>query len=345
MNPDTSYVLFVVDGQRYAVPTDAVSQIVGLPELTPVPGAPPELAGVFDLAGAIVPVLDFSVWLKRPAARYLLTDQIILLYGSKRPFGIIVNGVTEVCARLTQETMLTNLAETSSGIMDGAVGTSQDIVLLPDLNQLLRYADAIQSSTRGSVSLGPPQASDPLQDGPRPSFESLPAEAQRVFRQRARSLMRQDSVPDNTGLVPLAVVGLNGEYFGIALEWVREFTEARNISRVPCCPEHIIGNMNLRGEILTLVDVRPALKMPAASTQQKKIIVLDHDGITAGVAIDEVFEAGYLDPAGITRRFTTTESPVGEYISGTAPYGNRLMAIVDVQRLFETGGLVVNEEV
>ncbi len=103
--------------------------------------------------------------------------------------------------------------------------------------------------------------------------------------------------------------------------------------------------MNLRGEVLTLVDVRPALKMPVSMMQKKGVIVLDHSGLVAGVVVGEICEVIHLDPARITSRVSTATAVMSGYWSGTATYGNHILTILDLPKLLESGELVVNEEV
>ena len=85
-----------------------------------------------------------------------------------------------------------------------------------------------------------------------------------ILLERARSLASNLEERSASQHIPLAIVGLGGEYFGVELATVREFTDLQRITPVPCCPSFIVGDMNLRGDILTVVDIRQALQMPVA---------------------------------------------------------------------------------
>src|SRR6185436_21126644 len=93
-------------------------------------------------------------------------------------------------------------------------------------------------------------------------FADATAEERAILRERALGLMPAGESQDRFHLMPLAVVSLNGEYFAVDLNLVREFGTIHHVTPVPCCPPHIVGQMNLRGDILTLVDIRGALRMP-----------------------------------------------------------------------------------
>ena len=148
------------------------------------------------------------------------------------------------------------------------------------------------------------------------------------------------------GLTPLAVIGLNGEYFGFELELVREFTDLRKITPIPCTPAHIIGNMNLRGEIITIIDIRNLLNLSAnASSTNSKAMVIHVDDLIAGVTVDEVFDVMYLQPSEMRPIPAAVHSSNDEYLRGTAPYREKMMSILDMSKIITKGELIVNEEI
>ena len=172
-------------------------------------------------------------------------------------------------------------------------------------------------------------------------------EERAIFRQRADSLRQTttDTLDDIgiAGQIPLAVIGLNGEYFGVDLGAVREFTHIRNLTSIPCCPNHIVGNMNLRGEIVTLVDIRSVLNLSSAPVKTgSKAVVIEVDDVVAGLPVEEVFDVMYLYPSDIN---SSPTSQGGEAFRGTTYYSDKVMSIIDLPKIIRQGSLVVNEEV
>lgn len=82
-----------------------------------------------------------------------------------------------------------------------------------------------------------------------------------IFHARARILMQLPEEVVVEGMTSLAVVSLNGEYFGVDLEVIKEFANIRGVTPVPCTPAHIVGDMNLRGDILTIMDIGGMLNL------------------------------------------------------------------------------------
>ncbi|MBI5560062.1 MAG: chemotaxis protein CheW, partial [Deltaproteobacteria bacterium] len=181
-----------------------------------------------------------------------------------------------------------------------------------------------------------------------PSFCPLasPEEAA-VFRARADNLRQKPVEAAFTGLASHAVFSIGGECFAVDTEYVTGFSDAANLTPVPCSPKHIVGNMNLRGNILTLVDIRGPLNMPIAPQPPKRVVVASIDGLSAGIAADEVFDCIYINQSGITHAPSVLPGggDGGKYIRGVAPYRGGVMTVLNLKEILLGKELAVDEEV
>lgn len=324
------HLLFSLRTTQYAVDARVVREVVWLPELTPVPDAPRYITGVFDCGGRIVPVLDLSLWLGLEPRPYELSDSVIILEEEGRWLGILVNEVHDVCSVAPEAIEELPVEPEEMGAPDRllrrAAKVEQELVLLPDHHRLIRYAESLPGLAESNWTA--------------PSETMQPAGArQEIFRERARVLARKMTGQEIKGFLQVAVIELNGEYFGVKLECVREFSRARNITPVPCCPDHILGNVNLRGEVLTVIDIRGVLKMPFPNVvSESTIMVVETNGFWAGIAVGDVTDIASLDPAGTT-------NIAGEFVKAAASYGNSIVAILDLEKILAREELIVNEEV
>lgn len=339
------YLIFSLDGARYGIEAFWVQEIFFLPELTPVAEAPRDIVGIFNLRGRILPVMDINIRLGQRAREYKLSDSIIVLELQEFQIGIIVNEVHEVQNISSED--ITN--EISYGrkipreyhhLINGVAKIPDGIVMILDIEQLIDSSPVIElTNEEENFALTEQRVFCP---------KATPEE-RAIFRSRAENLMLPSARQDFTGLIPLAVVGLNGEYFGIDLEIVREFTDIRKITPIPCTPPHIVGNMNLRGEILTLIDLRGVLNLPLMPPNgieaTSKAMVLHVEDIVAGVVVDHVYDVTYLNPKEITPIPTAVHSSNDEFLRGTAPYRDKMMTLLDIPKIFAKGDLIVNEEV
>ncbi len=167
-----------------------------------------------------------------------------------------------------------------------------------------------------------------------------------IFRARADNLRQPlESLKVTNQLMPLAVIGFGDEYFGLDLGLVREFTALSNLTPIPCCPNHIVGNMNLRGEIVTLVDIRQVLNLatPPVSVGSQ-VVVVQVDDIVAGLPVEQVLEMVELNAADMTALSGILDDFGEQYIRGSTVFQEGVLRVLDLPKIFTQGVLAVNEE-
>jgi len=347
------HLIFSLHGSLYAVPALAVREIIWLPELTPLAQAPFSIVGVVNLRGKVVPIVDLNVRLGQGRQPCRVQDSVIVLEEAGTLIGIIVNEVRRVrsIAEAEMEAAPSSLSpgrgeEPAARFLAGVAKVEDDIIMLLHLENLLRLP-----GNPGDMAPAEPEGERPAPAAERSFCPEATPEERAIFRERARSLRQPLASQDFAGLIPLAVVGLNGEYFGIDLEIVREFSVLRAVTPVPCCPEYVVGQMNLRGDILTLVDIRAALNMPFTNVHNGtsdnptgKVVVVQTDALKVGVLVDDVFDVRNLQPSEIHAVPAAAQSLSEEYLKGTAPCGAKMLSILDLPKILTQGALTVNEE-
>ncbi len=92
----TQVIVFLMDGQRYALPIESVQEIQQIVEFTPVPGTTPALAGMIDLRGTVVPLIALRVILGLPSAPLQLETPLVFARVNERLAAIIVDEVVDV---------------------------------------------------------------------------------------------------------------------------------------------------------------------------------------------------------------------------------------------------------
>lgn len=336
-----SFLVFGLQGQLLALETMAVREIISLGEVTPLDETPAYITGIINLRGQIIPVMDLNRRFGRLPQRYRLTDSIIVMAAAGVQVGLIAHAVHEVI-NLAPEDVSAAPAISLNGGMPPKFATrvakvgGNLIILLNHLNLL--QDEALPEEVTSEE--------EPEPEAARSYFcpEASPEE-RAVFRERALTLAQAQADEGGAGLIPIAVVALNGEYFGVDLELVREFTDIRHLTPIPCCPEHIVGNMNLRGNILTLVDIRSLLGLPwSPLAEDGQVIVASLGDLTAGVVVDQVNDIIYLPPGNLGPVPTAIHKTGDKYLDGTAPYGGKMLTILNLGNLLKAGSLVVNEE-
>jgi len=124
------------------------------------------------------------------------------------------------------------------------------------------------------------------------------------------------------------------QWFGIPVLGVQEVLGPQKIARVPLAPEEVAGSLNLRGRIATAIEVRKKLGMPAREEGQNEMsIVVDRKGELYSLVIDSVGEVLTVSRSEFERNPPTLEPAVREISQGIYRLEDKLLVVLDVDRL------------
>ena len=335
-------LIFTLNNHRFAVDSLSVREILWLPELTPVEESPQYIVGVFNLRGKILPVMDLSIRFGHGQKPYHLTDSIIILESEGIFIGIIVNGVHDVVGipESDIEPALTyGKKDIYPHFIEGEAKIGGEIIMLLNHKTIISAEFGLWNAELETL----PIEHSALRT-PHSAFEGFSPEDMAIFHQRAISLMQPYESLAPANQIPISVVSLNGEYYGVSLDTVKEFLETRDIMPVPCTPPHIVGDMNLRGDILTLVDIRGVLNLPVKGRDKGKIIVAHINDLIVGVTVDDVLEVINISPSEFRPVPAAVSDINHEYIKGEFPYNNKMLSILDLKKILTNKELFVDEE-
>jgi purine-binding chemotaxis protein CheW len=330
------YFIFALNHFFYAVPANIVQEVVYLPELTLLATAADDVVGVFDLRGQLIPVLDLRLRFGQSYTHYEVSDGIIVLQISKQTFGVIVNEVYDVCtadsvheAPLLYSTRINS--ELPEPLLIGSLKKDSMVITLLNPRALLQQTFSPNpENNSGHVDF----------------YSRTRPESREIFTLRAEQLKWQEIREDASSYLALAVILLNDEYYGIDLLSVREFANIEDIVPIPCTPEHILGCLNLRGNVITLMDMRRAIHLPQKPLQpeSKAVVINSPDDFAIAVMVDSILEVIYVNPQKITPVPTTVAAVSGDYLTGEMRYQDKLLTLIDLNLILEKGELTVEEE-
>ncbi|GAB4142975.1 MAG: chemotaxis protein CheW [Sphingomonadales bacterium] len=136
-------------------------------------------------------------------------------------------------------------------------------------------------------------------------------------------------------------VRLAGQFLGIPVLAVHDVLNAQNITRIPLSPPWVAGVLNLRGRIVTAINLRERLGLPPVESEKKKSamsVVVEHKGEPYSLLIDSVGEVLTLDMTDFERNPVTLDQRWREVSTGIFRLQEELLVVLDVDRLlhFET---------
>lgn len=335
-----SYLVFRVGDSLYAIASEAVRESLSLPQITTLEELPAQVAGVINLRGKLIPVLDLDPQFGRLPRQYRLEDALVIIEAGGTLAGIVAGAVLDLVELPEGGIEAPPFAATAGvswpGLVTGVARMGGDIVMLLDHHRLLRPGE-------GWAEPETPEGADEEQRGAaHPFFAALDDDSAAIFRRRADLLALGEDGDGQIGLEQVALVALGGEHFAIELGAVREFLTVGEVTPVPNCPDHILGNMNLRGSILTLIDIRALLGLPAGSFSRDAGIVVVADGdIVAGVAVDAILGIMPLRDEALAPLPASLRPLAASYARGTATHDDRPVTVLSIASILTDERLVV----
>jgi purine-binding chemotaxis protein CheW len=127
---------------------------------------------------------------------------------------------------------------------------------------------------------------------------------------------------------------IGGQLFGIPVLQVRDVLGPQRLTKIPLAPVEVAGSLNLRGRIVTAVDVRTRLGMPARPEGMKGMsVVVDLNGEQYSLLIDQVGEVLTLDPASFEGNPPTLDPRWRDISRGIYRLQGQLLVVIDIAAL------------
>jgi purine-binding chemotaxis protein CheW len=133
MGANEQFLVFGLNGNRYAISLTIVQRVVRVVEVTPVPEPPPGVLGVINVAGQILPVIDLRRQLHLPQTEIMISDYLIMIKNLHSRMALLVNEVLWIIERAGHEIIPVDTIFPGLGHIRGALKVEEEIVLLHDL--------------------------------------------------------------------------------------------------------------------------------------------------------------------------------------------------------------------
>lgn len=127
---------------------------------------------------------------------------------------------------------------------------------------------------------------------------------------------------------------LDNETYGINVMQVQEVLRYSDIAPVPGAPSYVLGIINLRGNVVTVIDTRQRFGlMPGDVTDNTRIVIIESDRQVVGILVDSVSEVVYLRQSEIELTPNVGNEDSSKFIQGVCHKNNELLILVDLNRL------------
>ncbi len=149
------------------------------------------------------------------------------------------------------------------------------------------------------------------------------------------NLQSEEGFTHNDGIQVVAF-RLGKEEYAVDILHVQEIVRLLSITRVPRSAKHIEGVVNLRGNIVPIINLNKRFSIESAGEEEdKRIVVFQYDDLKAGIIVDEVSEVLALNNNEIEETDKVYSSMSSDFIKGIARVDDRLFLLLDLQKIIE----------
>jgi purine-binding chemotaxis protein CheW len=153
-----------------------------------------------------------------------------------------------------------------------------------------------------------------------------------------------DSRQGHEDLLQLVSFHIGGEEFGLDILRVQEIIRIQALTRVPNSPDFVDGVINLRGKVIPVIALRKRFGLEElAHDKQTRIVVTEVKGNVLGFIVDSVSEVLRI-PADTVEPPPRLGKVEREYVSGVGKLDNRLLILLDVDRLMSDSDELISPQ-
>lgn len=132
----------------------------------------------------------------------------------------------------------------------------------------------------------------------------------------------------------VVIFKLGDEQFAVETSKVQGINDTMKITEVPKAPKHIRGLINLRGNIISLLDINLLLNIAKSTEElqeaQSNIIILKMEDEQVGITVDQVDEVLDIEENMIEK----IDNFKREYVKGVINFKDRVVTLIDIDKLF-----------
>lgn len=305
------FISFNILSQEYAVEIHKINEIIWLPEVTSVPGLSRYVLGIFSLRGRVIPLLSLhdkfgkTLHADKETTRVVIVDigSVLVAFAADR-----VNAVLSV-----EESLI----EPPPKVYEDQKDTEISAVL------------KLEDGQRLVMVLEPDNLVDDAE------LEALKQVSDKNTESDQMD-MRQENTNDTEKQI--VTFQIENEYYGIHIEKVQEINRYTNVTRIPKTPKFVEGIVNLRGEVIPLIDLRTRFELEQKERDEfTRVIIVNLSNMKVGFVVDWVDEVLRIRQGDIDSVPPVLSAAVNsEFIDGVVNFEKkeRMILILDVEELF-----------
>jgi purine-binding chemotaxis protein CheW len=336
MNGFEHLFILLLDEQRYALQLSQVSRVVRMVEITPLPSAAPGVLGVVNVQGEVLSVLDLRYCLQQRKRQLEPQDLLVIAEAAGGRVALVASAVDGVRLFPRHPPVSRGDLLRRSEYLERVLKLPEGLVLLCDLEKLVSICQVAlpqwgAPAKRASSAQALPAA-----------VEEHPDPARRLLRERAQRLAAEPAQQEGVARLEIVEFLLSDERYAFESHYIREVYPLRELTPLPGTPAFVLGIINMRGKILSVLDMRSFFDLAERGLSDlNKVIVLAHGGMEFGVLADAILGVRTISGGELQPPLATGTGIRAEYLKGVTA---QRLVVLDAARLLHDRSIIVHEE-
>ena len=313
-NNSNDYLSFEIENQLFGINLDNLNQIIETPELTKVPKSSNLIEGIIHHNNVVLPIVNFHKWLNLDKTESQKHDNILVLELKTEEdsieVGLMVDKVLEVIHFEKNEIeKAPEAGDINSNYIRGIVRYNEKFMMLIDIENLF--------TTQQLITL-------------KQSKES-----------KTENYLEEITKADNLANIYLTF-SLGNEKLAVDANKVVEILDVPKITPIPGSDDHMAGVVNIRGNILPVVDSRLLFNIEVSNKEITTVMVLDvnvnGEELSVGAIVDSVTDIIEIENKKISNAVSLDLPYNPAFLKGVAKVQNEYIQLINIDRVFELNG-------
>jgi purine-binding chemotaxis protein CheW len=169
-------------------------------------------------------------------------------------------------------------------------------------------------------------------------------EKQKILHARARLLAAGGTAEATSPHLILEVVEfvLGAEHYGIESSHIREILPLSEFTPLPCTPAFVLGLVNVRGQILSIINIKKLFDLPKGLTDLNKVIIVHSNHMELGILADAILGVRSITMEELQPALPTLTGIRAEYLRGIT---KDPLVVLDVEKILSDEKILVNDSV
>jgi len=303
------FISFNINSQEYAIEIHKINEIIWMPEVTSVPGLSEYVLGIFSLRGKVIPLLSLHSKFGKESETEKESTRIVIVDINDVLIAFVADKVNAV---LSVDKGLIEPPPKVFGDEDSEIASVLKLDEGARLVMVLEPENLIEEAELESLKVVASQSPESV------DMENI-----------------EDSSAEEKQIVTFQI---ESEDYGIYIDKVQEINRYTNVTKVPKTPKFVEGIINLRGEVIPLIDLRSRFELePKERDEFTRVIIVNLMKMKVGFVVDWVDEVLRIGESNIDEVPPVLSASVNaEFIEGVVNLEDKqkMILLLSVDELF-----------